>query len=922
MLAATVTLLAFIVALLGAFWLPDPATRTQGIVSVAVAAVLAVYGFRAVESIWPRPKPPVGPEVERSSAARLAGWMWLVVGVALIAWALIDVWTKPFAWNQAWRWFAGLLMAVFGCYLVGGQELEGEERRSGPGRGAPLRSPPEAAGAVWEPYMATWLQAVLLSIIMAAAIWMRVYKIGEMPPGIFIDETNAAMDALRIFEGRPDSLFGTGWFETPNGFVYLQTLFFRLLGTTFFAIKLQSLLPGILTVLALFFLTRTLFGPRLALFATAFLAFNRWHFNMSRWGWNEVYPPLMQLLSLFFIERGIRQRSYGDWALAGFLLGLGMYTYLSIRLVAVVIALYLLYRIILERGFFRRNWQGMVLFAVFYALTFAPLSFTYARNPFTLLNRTQQVSIMRDIEASGGDLQPLRESVKRHVQMFHITGDSNPRHNLPGEPMLDPVTGALYLLGLAWAVWRWRDHRQGLLLIWVGVTLLGGILSRLEEAPQTYRTLAVAPAVAILAADALDLGLRAIISPARRYNLWRWLWGLLAIAVLVVAGWLNYSLYWDRQAPSPSIYSAFTPLENEVAWEVMAKRDDHMLYLSPRLYHFSPLRFYSYQPSRPVGFQLGPLSYSPFDQLGGGLDQPGYQFAEPALDLPLPDLGGDNALFLLDTHFQYVLDYFRYFYPGTQAENVNDRLGRPLYLSVTIPGEEISAMQATNTLESVDEIRGLYIPSSGEYTLSAPGEASITLDGQIVDHTSLFLGKGLHALTISDLPAGMGETDRVIFWQGPAGTVPVPDEHLFKKPPSGSGLLGTYYQGSEWSPPPLMQQVDPFLLAAWPENEPVFGPFSVVWAGTLMVPEEGLYTFQLKADDGVRFWLDGEIVDESMMPDTANSIQPTLELTAGPHTVRIDFFQRGGGKAMEFFWQPPGQPMQPVATQYLQPSLD
>ena len=212
------------------------------------------------------------------------------------------------------------------------------------------------------------------------------------------------MDALRIFEGRPDSLFGTGWFETPNGFVYLQTLFFRLLGTTFFAIKLQSLLPGILTVLALFFLTRTLFGPRPALFATAFLAFNRWHFNLSRWGWNEVYPPLMQLLSLFFIERGIRRRSYGDWALAGFLLGLGMYTYLSIRLVAVVIALYLLYRIILKRGFFRRNWQGMVLFAVFYALTFAPLSFTYAKNPFTLLNRTQQVSIMRDIEASGGDL--------------------------------------------------------------------------------------------------------------------------------------------------------------------------------------------------------------------------------------------------------------------------------------------------------------------------------------------------------------------------------------------------------------------------------------------------------------------------------------------------------------------------------------
>ena len=157
MSTAVAALIAMLLAMLGAFWLPDPATRTQGIVSVAVAAVLAVYGFRAVESIWPRPKPPVGPEVERSSAARLAGWMWLVVGVALIVWALIDVWTKPFAWNQAWRWFAGLLMAVVGSYLLGGQEIEEGSRRSEvggrrsePGRGAPLRSPPEAAGAVWE----------------------------------------------------------------------------------------------------------------------------------------------------------------------------------------------------------------------------------------------------------------------------------------------------------------------------------------------------------------------------------------------------------------------------------------------------------------------------------------------------------------------------------------------------------------------------------------------------------------------------------------------------------------------------------------------------------------------------------------------------------------------------------------------------
>jgi 4-amino-4-deoxy-L-arabinose transferase-like glycosyltransferase len=300
---------------------------------------------------------------------------------------------------------------------------------------------------------------------MAAAIWLRVVHIRQMPPGIFVDETNAALDGLRILEGRPDSLFGTGWFETPNGFVYLQTLFFRLLGTTFLAIKLQSLLPGIFTVLALYFLARELFGVRTALFSAAFLAFNRWHFNMSRWGWNELYPPLIMVLTLLFILRGVRRRHWGDWLLAGLLLGLGMYTYLAIRLVVIVIFLYLGLRLLLERNFLRRYWQGLLLFFVIYVLTFAPLGFTYLKNPFTFLNRTEQVSIQHDIEAAGGALQPLWESVRRHVRMFHVEGDRNPRHNLPGQPMLDPITGAFFLLGLAWALWRWRDHRHALLLI-------------------------------------------------------------------------------------------------------------------------------------------------------------------------------------------------------------------------------------------------------------------------------------------------------------------------------------------------------------------------------------------------------------------------------------------------------------------------
>ncbi|RME80788.1 MAG: hypothetical protein D6775_15315, partial [Caldilineae bacterium] len=815
----------------------------------------------------------------------------------------------------------------------------------------------QRGGRAYEPSFPRWLEMAVFALIVLAGIWFRVYHIKEMPPGIFIDETNTALDALRILEGRQDSLFGTGWFETPNGFTYLQTLFIRIFGTTFLALKLQSLLPGILTVIALYFLARELFGVRPALFATAFLAFNRWHFNMSRWGWNEVYPPLMHVLTMLFLLRAVRRRHWGDWALAGLWLGLGMYTYLAIRLTVIAVLLYLLYRIAVQRGFLRRHWPGLLLFLLIYALVFAPLSFTYIKDPFTFSNRSKQVSILQDIgtqqplstlvvpslrarasrvllavrsevaQVTGREwqptppppdpLEPFWLSLSRHLQMFHVQGDFNARHNLPGKPMLDVITGAFFLLGTFWALWRWRDHRRGMLLLWVGITLAGGVLSRLNEAPQAYRTLGVTPAIALLAADAYDLSLRGLLYPARRYHLWRWLWYGLAAAGLIVAASLNSRVYFRQQAADAAVYTAFSPLETTVAREVLAKRAKHKLYLSPRLYYFSPLRFLTYRPPRPIGLDLGPIHISPFDQLGGGLDHPDYRLADPPQDLPLPDLDGDGASFLLDLHFQYVLDLFQYYYPGVTWQVVHDRLERPLYLSVTVPGNEITALQAMNRAEAADQIRGLYIPVSGEYAFASP--AQVQLDESPLPSTPRFLGKGLHALVIEAMPQGLAPAEPLLIWSGPAGEGPVPDRYLFRKGPGPFGLRGLYYRGSEWTPPPFMERVDPLILNAWPDPEPVFGPFSVTWTGELLAPETGTYQFRLNADDGVRFWLDGEVVAEGLRPDTVNEVSATLELNAGAHAIRIDYFQRGGGKALEFFWQPPGQPFQPVAARYLRP---
>ena len=199
--------------------------------------------------------------------------------------------------------------------------------------------------------------------LLALAIFLRVYRLQQMPPGIFVDETNAALDALRILEGRPDSPFATGWFETPTMYAFYLVGLFKLLGTSFVALKAASLLPAILTVAALYPLARLMFGIPTAFAATFLLAISRWHITMSRWGWNEVAPLLFMIVALYFLLRAVRDRRASDYALGGLFLGLGHYTYLASRLVVLAVALYLLYRLLFERGFARRTWRGLAIFA-------------------------------------------------------------------------------------------------------------------------------------------------------------------------------------------------------------------------------------------------------------------------------------------------------------------------------------------------------------------------------------------------------------------------------------------------------------------------------------------------------------------------------------------------------------------------------
>ena len=157
----------------------------------------------------------------------------------------------------------------------------------------------------------------------------------------------------------------------------------------------------------------------------------------------------------------------------------------------------------------------------------------------------------------------LRSSLVRHVFMFNVEGDPNPRHNLPNAPMLDRVTGALFLLGFFFALIRWRRVALFTLPFWVFFMVLPGVLTVPWETPQSLRSILVIPAVAALAALVIDL-------------LWRtWKdvpWRLVrrlalpaVLSLLAVAAYLNVGLYFGDQANDPRVYAGFSTDETLMA---------------------------------------------------------------------------------------------------------------------------------------------------------------------------------------------------------------------------------------------------------------------------------------------------------------------------------------------------------------------
>lgn len=843
----------------------------------------------------------------------------------LIIWRL---WPDYHQWHGTpILWLAALTLLLLGAWLIGAF-----------GRGSPRAA---TALTIWpDSTRNRWLEAVAVILIFALAIFLRTYRLNSIPPGIYVDETNGALDSLYILEGRDASPFGTGWYGTPNAFLYFMAGVFKLFGANWMSLKFVSLFAAILTVPAVYLLGRLMFSPLVGLSAMTLMAVSRWHLSMSRWGWNETAPPLFQILATFFLIRGLRDRRALDYTLSGLIAGLSIYTYLSARLAVATLLLYILYWLLSDpsglRSALRRSWLGLLILIVAFIVTVAPIAVTYVTDSFTFKNRVSEVSIFRDVREQGS-LEPLTQNIGDILKFFHQTGDLQGKHNLPGEPMTDPITGLLFAIGVAYAIVGWRDQRYFLLLIWLVLGLAGSFLSSQHESPQSYRALTALPAVVLMAADVLDRIARAVYRGLQEYSIAPSIpsfsslaaGGVIALALTGSALWES-NVYFGRQAASIDVVRGFNPTENSVARETIAAlQAGDEVYLSPSFSSYSPLRFLVY------GVMKAKTGKDTLE------DRP-YGVALPEVNLPFPD-DGHNILMLLDSDYWPLRDFITSFYPQAHIELIRLADESPIYFRIEIPLAQISELQGlTQHITYLDgrsedrsvsqiEVSDAQISESswegairlehgGQYELRGENGLEVFLDDKQFDGKH-YLGRGLYRLHLT-WKSGSGNNPRMTWRMNDQDPEPIPPRALFRITRPSRGLLGTYWSNMNWEGEPLFHQVTPFLQLAWPDEQPIVpnGEFSARYTGKLHVTEPGNYLFRVKADDGARLILDGNVLGEGLTPGQPNDFETNVELEARDYPIQIDYFQQGGGSGLRLFWSYNGGPLTPVPPAALFPA--
>lgn len=342
-----------------------------------------------------------------------------------------------------------------------------------------------------------------LCLIIAMALFFRLWRLAAVPPGLHYDEAIDLRQAFRILAGEHFLYATEGWGREAM-FYYGVAGVLTFIGSNLLALRVTAVLFSLGSLLAAFFFARRWFGPLVAWLTAVWLAINYWPVSTARVGVRNITLPFAFGLAVWAFAWAWDKQTEGTvwqnrarYAFAGMLLGLSLYTYQPARFLPFLFVGFLGYLFLWHRPLFQAQWPAFGLFFVAMVVTAVPLALTILTSPPAEADRAWTIEPLTQLLA--GHPQLALENGLATLKMFTFHGDPLVAYNVPGRPVFVPAWASLFFYaGLAIALWRWRQPRYAFLLLWLPVALLPTILT--TSAPHFNRTITAQTAVFLLAA--------------------------------------------------------------------------------------------------------------------------------------------------------------------------------------------------------------------------------------------------------------------------------------------------------------------------------------------------------------------------------------------------------------------------------------
>ncbi|MBN1177624.1 MAG: hypothetical protein JXD18_00300 [Anaerolineae bacterium] len=123
---------------------------------------------------------------------------------------------------------------------------------------------------------------------------------------------------------------------------------------------------------------------------------------------------------------------------------------------------------------------------------------------------------------------------------------------------------------------------------------------------------------------------------------------------------------------------------------------------------------------------------------------------------------------------------------------------------------------------------------------------------------------------------------------------------------SFSGWQGRYYDNRDFRGGPALIRDDAAIDFDWGEGAPAdwmpSDNFSVVWTRQITFAP-GYYRFNVRADDGVRVWLDDALVMDYWQPQEYEWRYLDGTYIEGVHTLKVEYFEQAGNARVRFWWE-------------------